>query len=149
MKKLYLFLLLIGISFSCENEKDILSIPENAIPIIEETPQNFLMKNLSINLASKLNNKDIRGFIKTEALKQFDGDFDILFTEVVSKEIQISTNNGKARSLSFGEFLFDSDSRGRSKNQTLSEFIDSLNQFIHCCKFVFLNYRTSIQMIGI
>ena len=83
MKKLYLFLLLIGISFSCENEKDILSIPENSIPIIEETPQNLLMKNLSINLASKLNNKDVRGFIKTEALKQFDGDFDTMNMTII------------------------------------------------------------------
>jgi len=57
------------------------------------------------------------------------GYFDILFTEVVSKEIQISSYNGKVKSLIFGEFLFDSDSRGRSKNQTLSGFIDSLNQF--------------------
>jgi len=75
MKKLYIFLLLIGISFSCENEKDFLSITDNVIPVIEETPRNLLMKNLSINLADKLTNKDVRGFIKNEALKQFDGVF--------------------------------------------------------------------------
>ena len=75
MKKLYIFLLLIGISFSCENEKDFLSITDNVIPVIEETPRNLLMKNLSINLADKLTNKDVRGFIKNEALKQFDGGF--------------------------------------------------------------------------
>jgi len=41
-------------------------------------------------LASSLNEKEIRQFIKNEALKKFDGDFDILYKDAKSKIV-----NGK------------------------------------------------------
>lgn len=46
----------------------------------QETREDALMRKFAISLAKSLNNKSVRSFLKTEAGKQFDGDYDILFS---------------------------------------------------------------------
>lgn len=49
------------------------------------------LQNLAKNLAKIVPNEAVRNFIKAEALKQRDGDFDILFAEAIDKEIPNTT----------------------------------------------------------
>lgn len=80
MKKVHLNLLLTAtlsiVFFSCEKEQYLEQ------EIAKETVQHSadeLRTAFAKNLALALVNKELRLFLKTEALKQFDGDYDILF----------------------------------------------------------------------
>ncbi|MEO6729508.1 MAG: DUF3103 family protein, partial [Candidatus Dojkabacteria bacterium] len=53
--------------------------------------KNSIMDKIAKQLAVNLKQKDMRAFVKSEALKQFDGDYDILYRNI--KDIVIS---GKA-----------------------------------------------------
>lgn len=90
-----LVLLMAGIVSTSACKKELTD--ENAIsesPISEK--KEVLMKIdqdidfIAKQLASSLNEKEIRQFIKNEALKKFDGDFDILYKDAKSKIV-----NGK------------------------------------------------------
>lgn len=80
-----IFLSMMGVS-SCSNELDQMAPNETKTEVTTKfttsTPQ-----NLAISLAKIVQNEAVRNFIKNEALKQKDGDFDILFAEAIDKEI--------------------------------------------------------------
>lgn len=80
-----IFLSMMGVS-SCSNELDPIAPNETKTEVTTKfttsTPQ-----NLAKSLAKIVHNEAVRNFIKNEALKQKDGDFDILFAEAIDKEI--------------------------------------------------------------
>lgn len=83
--RLGLLILLLTTS-SCENGQDIV----NPSPTIELTQQEkeSLMHDFSYGLAIALQNEPaLRGFLKKESAKQFDGDYDVLYQ--LNKGIQI------------------------------------------------------------
>lgn len=91
MKKVLLhslaLLSMLGI-FSCNSDLE-------GIPYKDQVKEDLVVKDgttyspqlLAKELAVIVQNEEVRDFIKDEALKQKDGDFDILFTEIIDKEI--------------------------------------------------------------
>ncbi len=74
---------LIILSFSCQK-------PETAIPEVKTDPETYNMNvtNLALAVSRALASSDeFRQIVKHEALKQFDGDYDILFTNIVDRKL--------------------------------------------------------------
>jgi len=77
-------------------------------------------------LASKLNDASLRAFIKSEAVSQFDGDYDILLAAVLDKEVNSPTS--RAKTLTFRQALLSSSEPRSNSGRTNSndDFLDSL-----------------------
>ncbi len=93
--------------FSCQKEKDappLIAKKLSSLEVVVENNGNF--DKIAKQLAVALRQKDMRVFIKNEASKKFDGDFDILF-----KNVQNVSVGGKA----FKNHLVD-----KSKNSMLT-----------------------------
>lgn len=65
-------------------------------------------------LAPLLKQEDVRNFIKSEALKQFDGDYDILVQEAFHKTVGNAQNDDGARVITFGELLLNQPFNART-----------------------------------
>jgi len=128
-------LVLIGLVFAgCEKEKMEIEVNKNLL-----LPKNCIVKNnnnvsetfnnqerelLSIVIAKSMQNPEFRMFIKEEALKQFDGDYDVLFQNVKDKNI--------AKGKTIEDFLFDFYLNEKGINTSKSEFkkiIESIPDF--------------------
>ncbi len=70
---------------SCE--KDSKSDLDTSIESVEENQYNEEVEFLAQTIARSMSDVNGRTFLKTEAIKQFDGDYDILFAEIVNKEL--------------------------------------------------------------
>ena len=79
MKKLLTIAFAAFIFSSCSKQIENISAPIQHISGNNQEAINQSLDNAASIIATALKNKDVRAFIKTEALKQFDGDFDILY----------------------------------------------------------------------
>ncbi len=81
-------------------------------------------------LAGSMDIAEVRQFVKAEASKQFDGDYDILFDKMKNKELEISQANARGNPLrqSFIDVLAGTPKGKRYYASTgeLQAFIDSL-----------------------
>jgi hypothetical protein len=102
---------------SCDNQQEAIPEPiaENVIhPKLDDPLYMFAQ-----NVASALEQKEVRSFIKDNALKRFDGDYDILYAKVKDEVIQ--SGPGK-RSSTFEEAIFgENNSNSRVTNELLNE----------------------------
>lgn len=96
MKKLFYFIAILAITFvSCnknENDIDETQAKTNPDALYAKTEYNLDMRDFAMAVNEAVNtNKSFRRLVKEEALKKFDGDYDILLSNVVEK--QVSHNN--------------------------------------------------------
>ena len=80
----YSFLLMLGmiLSFiSCENEVEELEDTRISLPVDEDEAMNIFAQVLS----NAIKDKEIREFIKVEALKEIDDDYDVIYAYVKNK----------------------------------------------------------------
>ena len=76
-----------------------------------------MASKVALNLAKSLGDLEIRDFIKKNAIKQFDGDFNFLIE--VTKENQVSVSeNGRVASLHFGDVISGTISSSLGRTQT-------------------------------
>jgi hypothetical protein len=114
----------------CESKVDILE-PENVE--LTSFQSNKTKDRLAIDfakaLASSLEKEEVRAFVKKEALKKFDGDYDILFSKAKHESVDIGGNNGRTQSMSFSEILFDEEMNSTKRTkESFQSFLDSLQQ---------------------
>lgn len=86
MKKIYYFLFLLFIAFSCEKESVYNeAIINNDIP---NTEYNNLVNDIALAVNHALTeSEDFRSELKGAALEMFDGDYDVLFSNIIDKKI--------------------------------------------------------------
>ena len=95
MNKIVSFLVLSSLFLSCSNDFEKEEVSSNLYERTSLRGENedfLLKKKFSLALhEAMLNNVDLRSYLKSEALKTFDGDFDVLFNYVKDNNI-----NGKS-----------------------------------------------------
>lgn len=92
-QKMYFYLLLMCLFFfiSCKKEEQFTrQIPQLEVESYSAKSVNSEVSKFAINVSKALENSDFRNFIKEEALKQFDGEYNVLYQFV--KESRV---NGK------------------------------------------------------
>lgn len=121
-------MVMIGITvfMGCEREK--IEVVELSLEEkIALNTEDALVHDFANLLARSMSDGNGRSFIKEEALKEFDGDFDILFAEVKDKDLsQTPLKNSNHKT--FGSFLKSfsaSDSKLKS-DEDFSAFLNSL-----------------------
>lgn len=100
MKKTIYLLFILLLCISCQevadnifSEEDMKEVSE----VFEQTQYNEDLKNFSLAIGRALKgNKDFRNLIKNEALKRYDGDFDVLLSHIASKPIMNNNNQHHA-----------------------------------------------------
>jgi len=96
-----------------------------------ETDKSMLNKNVAKSLASIIKQKEVRKFVKSNVVNQFDGDYNFLFTLEKDKSISIENEAGRVSINTFGELLsknFTTSSIvGRSSSSDFESLVSSLN----------------------
>jgi hypothetical protein len=69
--------------FSCEKENEVITSETKKL----EVSKDEAMKELTLIVAKSLQDADFRTLLKNEAMKQFDGDYDVLFSTLKTKEV--------------------------------------------------------------
>lgn len=80
-------------------------------------------------LALSVDKPEIKAFLKQEVVRQFDGDYDILFHEAKSKKISVASKNGRVETMSFGNLLTSQESSSaRTSPESLQSFMDAVQK---------------------
>jgi hypothetical protein len=96
---------------------------------------NQALEILSIAYAKALENKEIRDVLKTEALKKFDGDYDVLHRTMKSKMIEgLSLNRILAKNISAPGYLKSAETGNDDIVDSLASNINNLQVSVpvHC-----------------
>ena len=92
MKKiLYVFVVALMTMFvSCDKNENVVddqSTPTNPEELYAKTEYNLDMRDFAMAVNEAINaNKSFRKLIKEEAMRKFDGDYDVLLSKVVEKK---------------------------------------------------------------
>jgi hypothetical protein len=121
IKAIRLMVLAMSVIYITGCEKEDLNAVEQSLDPIEAAPgqaggdhdvihtsRDKVLDNVAKRLARSLEKEEVRAFIKSEALKKFDGDFDILYSAVKDKSITGSK---------FSEHLNQAAKAGEDVNQ--------------------------------
>lgn len=107
----------------CQKEDGLLNNPnDNQLSEIY-VAKNKIAKEVAKNLALKMSSKNLREFIKKEAMKTFDGDYNFLVGTSKEKKIQLYKSSENA---TFGNIISNSYSKAKSAKNTLLDSIESL-----------------------
>ncbi len=89
MKRNFIYLCIIGLLFSACSNDDFIDInKKNATPKVEvKNKKETISKFASILSKAVYNNKQVRQFLKNEAIKQFDRNYDVLYYLVKNKDV--------------------------------------------------------------
>lgn len=99
---------------------------ENVVPELDSGTKNALMNpddagfQIAKKLSLSLNDVEVREFIKTQAVKKFDGDYDVLIAKVQNESISSSSARGTR---TFGDILAGSNPNARSKSLDLDKIL--------------------------
>src|SRR4051812_13255819 len=88
MKKLLVIASAALILSSCKKDINELTVPAQQASSISAASIDQSLDNAALTIAASLKDQAIRSFIKKEALKQFDGDYDILYQSIKSNSIK-------------------------------------------------------------
>ncbi len=113
---------------SCEKSDSLAGYPEE---LFKKTRYNLDMKDFVMAVRNSINdNTDFRLLLKDEALKMFDGDYDVLMSDIVDKELQTDgvSAGSKSGSVTVRALLESNLSDSHLKSDTKSEgsYIDQL-----------------------
>jgi hypothetical protein len=87
MKKIYLIIFIGFLFASCKKSNTLPTNDSNNQSLNSEEKSHKEKLEFGKALATSLNNKDLRDLIKTEALKQFDNDYDVLFSNIMDRKL--------------------------------------------------------------
>ena len=73
--------------WSCKEQDKNVQPSEETVALITLSEYNSRLEDVGKALAISMNEKSVRNFIKEEALKKFDGDYDILYGQIENKKI--------------------------------------------------------------
>ncbi len=96
MKKIFYIFALVIITFTSCDKNEVTIQPEASVSINEHSENNQLLSEYARILAASLNNTEIKQTLKDEALKKFDGDYDILVNKLENIQLGKSTNSFKS-----------------------------------------------------
>jgi len=123
-------LIVILIASGCqENEQinpdDPINTNLNSISHAELTTiQDQLSKRFAKILSNRISSLELREFIKKEACKKFDGDYDILLSKVINKPLSEGRSSNTFRSL-----ISSTSITNNREESDINNLIDSLNLF--------------------
>jgi hypothetical protein len=89
-----LTLLLSAIITSCQKDETPQPVKSSPIVLNNFTEESSAIEELAITTAKALSNTEFRNQIKNEAMKQFDGDYDILYSRLNSEALKNGAVNG-------------------------------------------------------
>ncbi|MDN5201171.1 hypothetical protein QQ008_07355 [Fulvivirgaceae bacterium BMA10] len=92
----------------------------------DATELNKLGKQFTQVLSATISDNNVKKFLKTEAVKQFDGDYDILFARVKDDPVQVEHANGRTETLSFTELLRSASSNSRTDEAAFEDLIEAI-----------------------
>lgn len=100
MKKLNLIVMVLILSalLSCSKKETTFSnvLLGDKIETFDDTEYNTMMKSIAIAVSETMNESpEFRQLLKTEALKMFDGDYDILISKISNMEVSSNQSNFK------------------------------------------------------
>jgi len=107
---------------SCQKNDEI--SPKKDTTEIPQTKQDAYFAQVANLISSNIGDDNFRQFLKSEAIKQFDGDYDILFAELLTKNF--ATKKHPGNKISTLDYL----SKNRSKNARTIGVQDSFPVFI-------------------
>ena len=92
MKKISYFIAIMAVTFvSCnmnENDIDETQAKTNPNTLYAKTEYNLDIRDFAMAVNEVINtNKSFRKLVKEEALKKFDGDYDVLLSNIVKKQV--------------------------------------------------------------
>ncbi len=101
MKKIIFIFALVAFTLtSCEKNNQEVGII-NDTELFEQNDYNIELKEFSNSVINALkSNKEFRQLIKKEALKQFDGDYDVLLSRIIDTKLSQSENNNGVSKIS-------------------------------------------------
>ena len=105
-------------------------IKNPSVNVKKDNIQDYFSSKIAKNLAINMSNIKVREFIKQEAIKQFDGDYNFLVETNVDKDIETNVDNSNARvnSVKFGNIIAGDLSHISSRTTfSISNFLDSLS----------------------
>jgi hypothetical protein len=86
----FLLVLCLTVLYSCTEEPDTLPQPQEpglSNQDVNDFKRNSLQENFAKSFATALQDVELRKFLKQEALKKFDGDYDILYGKIAKEPI--------------------------------------------------------------
>jgi len=110
---------------SCHQDEqlDITPNPDTALAYTGTSPETTLTGQFAMQLAEAMKHPEVRTFVKSKVMLQFDGDFDFLLAFEKNSKITIE---GRPEINVFGE-LFSFPDGGNDQNKSVSnDFIDAL-----------------------
>ncbi len=137
IRNLFLILLMISAMVFAGCEKNEMQTEANSP---NESNRTFVYNKGKYELYSKklfdavlnsLDDNDFKRFIKTEAIKQFDGDYDVLLATTLEQKIEISQ---KSCNLTFGEYLIPK--LEESTQKVLHDEINYLDSILKYCPLI-------------
>ncbi|MEP4535524.1 MAG: hypothetical protein ABJ004_20685 [Cyclobacteriaceae bacterium] len=134
MKKNYLFttLVVFGLCFSCDQQKEEPTIAQDQKEVISRkdvSQMDRLSNTFAKTLATSMGNVDLRNVIKSEVVKQFDGDYNVLLAQIIDQPVETNeAGDGRVSELStFRELLVQTQSDARTTfdlNATLDSLLE-------------------------
>ena len=123
MKKLVFASLLLVAFVSCNKQQPQIDIRQENVN--ERNEYNAQISELAVVLNKALiQSSDFRSTVKIEAEKKFDGDINVLFSDLVKKTIKVETKSGNTQ-LSIGDYLNGFYNVTKSSSQSI---VDSLQK---------------------
>lgn len=123
MKKLVFATLLLVAFVSCNKQQPQIDIRQENVN--ERNEYNAQISELAAVLNKALiQSSDFRSTVKMEAEKKFDGDINVLFSDLVKKTIKVETKSGNTQ-LSIGDYLNGFYNVTKSSSQSI---VDSLQK---------------------
>jgi hypothetical protein len=120
------FTVILALAFSsCHQDDQLEVIPssDNSLTYTGTSPETTLTGQFAIQFAEAMELPEVRTFVKSKVMLQFDGDFDFLLA--FEKDSKISIDSRPEVSV-FGE-LFSFPNHGGAQNKSVSnDFIDAL-----------------------
>jgi len=142
MKKLLSIAFATFLLTSCSKKMDEFTSTPQQFKRADSTAINESLDNAALIVATSLKDRAVRSFIKAEALKQFDGDYDILYQSAKNTAINGSTL----------ENIFSGNMQGRfSKTNVFEKIISNVSNFqisvpVHCEEWNENNYTPLVAI---
>jgi hypothetical protein len=127
---------------SCKKNMNEITAPAQPASITGSISLNESLDNAAMTIAASLKDQSVRSFIKSEALKQFDGDYDILYQSVKNNSI-------KGRSL---ESILSGNTQARLPQANgFEKMVAIVPNFqisvpVHCDKWNEMNYTPLVAI---
>ena len=131
--KLFLFIALVSVVITSCQKEGVLEITEPEIVMNDFNEESVAIEELAIATAAAMTDANFRQSVKTEAMKQFDGDYDILYSRLVKESLK----SGKSGNFYLNALSEKYKSIGKNSRQYIENLIKQIPRFqiavpVHC-----------------